>query len=594
MWNFSGRQNDIQGHGSPVEGNWITGIPFLDEMRLGPQRNLPESMTSNKGYNKYYLLPFLLGLAGFLYQLKRRPNDSLVVGLLFLMTGLAIIIYLNQTPFQPRERDYSYIGSFYAFAIWVGLGVVSITDFLAKKLNRRLSGILAIAATLLLVPVNMARENWDDHDRSGRYLTRDVAINYLESCAPNAIIFTNGDNDTFPLWYAQEVEGVRTDIKVVNLSLLNTDWYIDNMVRRKSYNADPVPFSLKPGQYRDGTRDFVYILENPNLTGHQNLRSIIDFIADDTPRTRIRAGRRMEDYIPTKHFRLPVDSARVMATGTVAPEDAHLIVPAIEWTIDDFGLYKSHMMVLDFLSVNNWERPVYFATTTGMDSYIGLQDYFQLEGMAYRLVPIKSGREDGQTGRINTRILYDNLMNKFVYENLNDPRVYLGEDHRRLTVSYRNIFQRLGSALARENRIDSAIAVLDKAMEIMPEESVPYNHFSLFIAEAYYEAGAMEKGNAIISRMIDLFEEDLRHYFSFTGRRANLLENRKQDALAIIQRMFFIASQNQQEELAARAEDVFDTYYAVVYWRLLILPKALKNSPFFFQCKKMYYLCSEN
>jgi hypothetical protein len=561
MWNFSGRQNDVQGHGSPVEGNWITGIRFLDQMRLGPQSDLPESMTSNKGYNRYYMLPFLLGLAGFLYQLKRRPNDALVIGLLFLMTGLAIIVYLNQTPFQPRERDYSYIGSFYAFAIWVGLGVLSIADFLARKMNRRLAGILAVAASLLLVPVNMARENWDDHDRSGRYLTRDVAINYLESCAPNAIIFTNGDNDTFPLWYAQEVEGVRTDVKVVNLSLLNTDWYIDNMIRRKTYEAEPLPFSLEPRQYRDGTRDFVYIMERPEVTGHWPLNDIMRFIRREDGQNRIRAGRRHEYYIPTKHFRLPVDSAKVVANGTVAPEDAHLIVPAIDWTLDDFGLYKSHMMVLDFLAQNNWERPVYFATTTGMDSYIGLQDFFQLEGMAYRLVPIRSDGRDGQTGRVNTRILYDNLMNKFAYENLNEPGVYLGEDHRRLTVSYRNIFQRLGGALVRENKIDSAIAVLDRAMEIMPEESVPYNHFSLFIAEAYYDAGAIDKGNEIVSRLIDLFEQDLRHFFSFTGHRANLMESKKQDALAIMQRMFFIASRHEQEELAARAEDIFDTYY---------------------------------
>ncbi len=561
MWNFSGRQNDIQGHGSPVEGNWITGIPFLDEMRLGPQADLPESMTSNRGYNRYYLLPFLLGMAGFLYQLKRRPNDALVVGLLFIMAGLAIIVYLNQTPYQPRERDYSYIASFYAFAIWVGLGVLAVVDFLSKKLSPRLAGILAVAVSLLLVPVSMARENWDDHDRSGRYLTRDVAINYLESCAPNAVIFTNGDNDTFPLWYVQEVEGVRTDVKVVNLSLLNTDWYINNMTRRKTYEGEPLPFSVEPIKYRDGTRDFVYIIENENLTGYQNLRSVLEFVFDDAPRTRIRAGRRMEDYIPTKQFRLPVDSARVLATGTVPREEAHLIVPAIEWTIDDFGIYKNHLMVLDFLVQNNWERPVYFATTTGADSYLGLEDYFQLEGMAYRLVPIRSDGADGQTGRINTDILYENLMNKFTYGNINDPKVYLNEDHRRLTTNFRNIFQRLGSALVRENKLDSAIAVLDRSVEIMPERNVPYNYFALFTAEAYYEAGAMDKGDEIVSRMVDIFEENLRYYFSFTGRRAGLVESQKQDALAIMQRMFFVTRQHGQEELSERAEQVFDTYY---------------------------------
>jgi hypothetical protein len=562
MWNFSGRQNDIQGHGSPLDGNWITGIRFLDEMRLGPQ-DYPESLSSNRGYNRYYMLPFLLGLFGFLYQLKRRPNDALVVGLLFLMTGLAIIVYLNQTPFQPRERDYSYIGSFFAFSIWVGLGVLSLIDFLLQKakLKPMLSIILAFAATLLLVPVNMARENWDDHDRSTRYTTRDVAINYLESCAPNAIIFTNGDNDTFPLWYAQEVEGVRTDIKVVNLSLLNADWYINNMVRRKTYEAEALPFTLRPDQYRDGTRDFVYIIENPNLTGHQNLRSIMEFIADDTQRTRIRTGRGMEDYIPTNMFRLPVDSAKVVANGTVAPEDAHLIVPAVEWTIDDFGLQKNNMMVLDFLQANNWDRPVYFAITTGDESYIGLQDYFQLEGMAYRLVPIKTVDSDGQTGRINTAILYENLMNKFVWGNMYDPRTYMNEDNRRLAVNFRNIFQRLANALIQENKVDSAVKVLDRAQEIMPEHSVPLNYFSLFIAESYYDAGVTEKGDAILQRMVDLYEEDLDYYFSFTGQRANMLDSRKQEALAVMQRIRLVTGYSGSEELATRSRELFDRYY---------------------------------
>ncbi len=561
MWNFSGRQNDIQGHGSPLEGNWITGIPFLDALRLGPQQDLPESLTANKARNRYFMLPFLLGLAGFLFQLRRRPDNALVVGVLWVMTGIAIIVYLNQTPYQPRERDYSYIASFYAFSIWVGLGVLWLADILSKWLRPRMAPVLATVLALVFVPANMARENWDDHDRSGRYLTRDVAINYLESCAPNAIIFTMGDNDTFPLWYVQEVEGIRTDVKVVNLSLLNTDWYINNMVRRQTYEAAPVPFSLEPRKYRDGTRDFIYIVEREELTGPQNLKSILDFVADDAPRTRIRAGRRMEDYFPTRQFRLPVDRQQVLATGTVRPEEADLIVDAIEWTIEDFGLGKNHLMMLDFLVENNWERPVYFATTTGADAYIGLENYFQLEGMAYRLVPIRSSQEDGQPGRINTDILYDNLMNRFVFDNLNDPKVFLGEDHRRLTVNYRNIFQRLGSALVRENKVDSALAVLDRVMEIMPEETVPYNHFALFIAETYYEAGGMEQGDAIIARMIDLFEQDLRYYFSFTGNRANLVESHKQEALAIMQRMFFVTNQHDREALHDRAKEVFDTYY---------------------------------
>lgn len=565
MWNFSGRQNDIQGHGSPVEGNWITGIPFVDQVLVGPQKHLPESMTANKGYSRFFMLPFLLGLLGFFHQLKKRPHDALVVGLLFFMTGMAIVIYLNQTPYQPRERDYSYIGSFYAFAIWVGLGVLGLVDFLSKKLNGKMAAILATCASLLLVPAVMAKENWNNHDRSGRYTTRDVAINYLESCAPNAIIFTNGDNDTFPLWYAQEVEGVRPDIKIVNMSLLNTDWYIDHMTRRKTYDADPVPYSMQPHQYRDGTRDFVYIIEDPRITDHVDLRRIMDFITDERPAAKRSIGRTMENYFPTRKFRIPVDSATVVNNGTVAPEDAHLIVPAIEWTFnpgpEEMGVNKNLLMALDFLSVNNWERPVYFAITTGSDVYMGLEEYFQLEGMAYRLVPIRAQSEDGQTGRINTNILYDNIMNKFQWGNMNGQGVYLNEDHLRLAVNFRNIFQRLAHALIREGKTEKAIEVLDRAMEVMPERNVPFNYFTLLLAEAYYAAGAPEKANPIVERMLEKEEQNLRYYFSFTGRKANLIEPSKQESLALLQRLNHAASIYEQADINQRASAIFENYY---------------------------------
>jgi len=566
MWNFSGRQNDIQSHGSAFDGNWISGIPFLDEMRLGPQSNLPETMERNPGRNTYYMLPFILGVAGFLYQLKRRPDNALVVGLLFFMTGLAIIIYLNQTPYQPRERDYSYVGSFYAFSIWVGLGALALIDTLARKLKRKkgdmdpddavkdnktgmMAAVIGTAICLLLVPVNMAKENWNDHDRSGRYGARDVAVNYLESCAPNAIIFTNGDNDTFPLWYAQEVEGVRTDIKVVNMSLLNTDWYINNMLRRKTYDAAPVPFSFEPREYRDGTRDYVHILERTDR--YIDLGRMIErFVrGEDQP------------YFPTRNFRLPVDSAKVVENGTVAPEDAHLIVDAVEWQMPGSGMNKNHMMALDFLAENNWERPVYFAITTGRGSYMGLEEYFQLEGMAYRLVPIRTDFEPNRIGRINTRILYDNLMNKFQWGNMDDPSIYLDEDHRRLTVSFRNVFQRLADALIEENKGDSAIAALDKAMAVMPEENVPYNYFTLLMAERYYQAGAYDQGNAIMERMTDIQEEKLEYFSQYYPQRARQVNERMGESMALMQFISETASEHGQEELEERSWDILSRHY---------------------------------
>jgi len=562
LWNFSGRQNDIQGHGEPNRGNWITGIKPLDSVFIGPQNNLPESITSNPGHSKYYMLPFILGIIGLVYQSKRKPDDGLAVGLLFLMTGIAIIIYLNQTPYQPRERDYSYIGSFYAFSIWVGLGALALIEFLQKKLGGKYSAIAGTALCILLVPTIMAKENWNNHDRSGRYTTRDVAINYLESCAPNAIIFTMGDNDTFPLWYVQEVEGIRTDIKVVNLSLLNTDWYIDGMMRRKTYDAAPLPMSMQPLQYRDGTRDFLYFIEDPRLEGQfVNLRSIMNFVTNEDNKRRI--GRSMDNFFPTRKFRIPVDSALVVANGTVAPEDAHLIVESVEWEFPNAagGVHKNNLVVLDFLATNNWERPVYFAITTGAEAYIGLEEYFQLEGMAYRLVPIRSQRSEANTGRINTRILYDNIMNKFQWGNMNDPSVYLNEDNVRLTVNFRNVFQRLANALIAEGQTEQAIEVLDFAMEIMPEYNVPYNYFTLMLAEAYYRAGAIDKGNLIFERMLSLEEQNLAWYFSFNPRRRVGLEPSMQESLAIIQRISHLSSMEQQTELAESSGDIFDFYY---------------------------------
>ncbi len=562
LWNFSGRQNDIQGHGEPTRGNWITGIKPIDSIFLGPQKNLPESITSNPGHSKYFLLPFILGIVGLVFQAQRKPKDAWVVGLLFLMTGIAIIVYLNQTPYQPRERDYSYIGSFFAFSIWVGLGALSLIDLLQKKLGGKYSAIAGTTLLILVVPTIMAKENWNNHDRSGRYTTRDVAINYLESCAPNAIIFTMGDNDTFPLWYAQEVEGVRTDIKVVNLSLLNTDWYIDGMMRRKTYDALPVPFSLEHKQYRDGTRDFLYFIEDPRLEGQYiNLRSVINFATSDDNKRNL--GRTVDNYLPTRRFRLPVDSAKVVENGTVAPEDAHLIVDSVEWEFPNSGggINKNNLMVLDFLATNNWERPVYFAITTGAEAYIGLEEYFQLEGMAYRLVPIKTPQSQAETGRINTRIMYDNLMNKFQWGNMYDPSVYLNEDNIRLTVNFRNIFNRLANALLKEGQNEKAIEVLDYAMEIMPEHNVPYNYFTMLMGETYYTAGEIDKANQIFERMLELEEQNLSYYFSFGNRKIRMLEGSMQESLAIVQRISHLTSLEEQSELAEDSGEIFDRYY---------------------------------
>ncbi|MCK5171668.1 MAG: DUF2723 domain-containing protein, partial [Bacteroidales bacterium] len=310
MWNFSGKQNDTQGHGELLNGNWITGINFIDSKLIGPQENLPDHMKNQKSRNTYFMLPFLLGLVGFFFHLRRHFNDFIVVLLLFVLTGIAIVVYLNQYPLQPRERDYAYAGSFYAFSIWIGLGVLGIYNFFHKKLPAIISAGLATTICLVAVPVVIASETWDDHDRSNRYIARDFASNYLNSCAPNAILFTHGDNDTFPLWYAQEVENIRTDVRVVNLSLLNTHWYIDQM-KRKAYDSEPVPFGMTHEEYLNGVRDVVYI--NDRINDYVMVDQAIDFVISDDPRTKLQVGQNdWVDYLPTNKFIVPVDSALVI------------------------------------------------------------------------------------------------------------------------------------------------------------------------------------------------------------------------------------------------------------------------------------------
>lgn len=557
MWNFSGRQNDIQGlTGNVTDGNWISGIPFIDNPRLGDQSKLPQSLSNNKGRNIYYMLPLILGILGIMYQYQKNKSDSLVILLLFLFTGIAINTYLNVPPFQPRERDYAYVGSYYAFAIWIGLGVLYIFELFSKKIKPNLSAIISTALCLAAVPGIMAKENWDDHDRSGRYTARDFAKNYLDSCAPNAIIFTNGDNDTFPLWYVQEVEGYRTDVRVVNLSLLQTDWYIDQM-KRKAYNSEPVPFSLTEDKYRQGTRDYVPIYDR-GLPGYVNIREIMNFIANDSPQAKLQmqSGTSI-NYMPTTKIRIPVDSAKVVSNGTVPVELADKVVPAIEFEINKSYILKNELMILDLLATNNWERPVYFAITTGSDSYLNLEPYFQLEGLAYRLVPVKNDDNSGQTGRVHTGIMYENLMNKFNWGGIENPKVYLDENNLRMTMNFRNNFYRLADALINEDKKDKALEVLDKAMTVMPETTVPFNYFVLPIAEGYYKLKQVEKGNQIASRLREIYTENLKFFTNLESKHIKLNMRDVEQAMQILrQLMFQLQAFEQTEELNKLKEEV--------------------------------------
>jgi len=564
MWNFSGRQSDIQGNGEISNGNWITGINFLDAARLGDQKNLPQEFKNNKGRNAYYMLPFLLGIIGIIYMYNRGiqgKKDLWTVFLLFFMTGLAIVIYLNQTPLQPRERDYAYAGSFYAYAIWIGLGVLGVYEGLKKFLSDTNAAGVAGGAALLLVPVIMAAQNWDDHDRSGRYTCRDFGSNYLNTCAPNAVIFTNGDNDTFPLWYNQEVEGVRRDIRVCNLSYFQTDWYIDQM-KSKAYESAPLPVSFEHDSYVQGKRDIIYLMEDPRLKGAVELKQALEFVKDDNPRTKLEQAEGAA-YIPSKKLFMVVDKEAVKRYKAVPEQDYDKIVDTLKI---DFGnrhyITKDELMVLDMIAHNNWERPLYFAITVGRDKYINLQDYFQLEGFAYRLVPIKTEASEGgiNVGRVDSKAMYENVMNKFKWGNMNSPKVYIDENNSRMMMNIRNTFNRLADQLNTEGQPEKAAQVLDKGVELIPHKVVPYNYFSMLMAETYFKTGHAEKGKEIINTIMTDYKEQLDYFFKLNKPMRASVDDEIQRILYFMREMGALCARQQQADLGKEVTTSFEGY----------------------------------
>lgn len=563
MWNFVGRQNDSQGHGGILKGNWISGIPFIDNIFVGNQKQLPDDHKNEPTRNTYFFLPFLLGFLGILFMLKNAKKDLWVLTLLFLFTGLAIVFYTNQPPYQPRERDYVYAGSFYVFAMWISFGVMQLFSFLNNVINqKRASVIIAVTLSLMFVPALMAYQNWDDHDRSGRYTTRAYAKNYLESCEPNAIIFTFGDNDTFPLWYAQEVEEIRTDVRVVNLSLLGTDWYI-NQMRKKAYTSNPVPFGMPPDKYEQGKRDILFVYERINQ--HSNLKDVMNFIASDNPQTKLAAGTEDEmDYVPTKMFKISVDSAKVLANGTVKPEMAHLIQKEIKWEIKKEMLTKSDMMVLDLIANNNWERPIYFAISIGEENFYGLENYFRHEGFAYRLVPYSQKAPDGTYGHIDSDLLYHKLMNTFTWGRFNADDVWIGEfDKRVLRINnVREIYNKLALTLILENKKQKALEVLDRMMSEFPTDKLPMEAEILKVVENYFKAGANDKAIALAKHVQAYANNQLDYYLSLSPMHLAQADYETKMPLGLLQQLVFTMEANNQTELKETIMADFEKYYA--------------------------------
>ena len=549
-WNFIGRQNDVQGStGNNMDGNWISGIKPFDDFRMDTDTaNVIYRDKNNFATNHFYALPFILGLLGMFFHFKRNKPDAWVVLSFFLLTGLAIVIYLNQSPYQPRERDYAYAGSFYAFAIWIGFGVLFIYDYLSKK-SASVGIAIGSSALCLIVPGIMAKEGWNDHDRSKRTLSRDCAINYLQSCAPNAILFTNGDNDTFPLWYAQEVEGIRTDVRVCNLSLLQTDWYIKQM-RRAAYDSKPIPFSI-PEEKLDAEK-LSYVIVNGQNPTPVELKTAIKYMISDDPNTKYDNNGDLIDMSPSKSFYITIDSLQVMNQKVISVKDAERLTKKITWDLGGRNyITKNDLLVLDLIANNDWKRPIYFAVTTGDDAYVGLKDYFQLEGLAYRFVPIKQDpSEVSQGGRVNTEVMYDNMMNKFLWGGMDKKGVNLDENSARMTGNLRMQMGVLASALISEGKNDKAKKVLDKCLSVMPDENIPYDATVFTICGVYYQLKDFKTANKLAKKLFDIFEGDLRVYNSQESNRKMAYGRDMGQAKEILKRLTGLAEQFKQDSLS--------------------------------------------
>lgn len=548
MWNFSGRQNDMQGYGEIEHGNWITGIKFIDNVLIGDQENIPTILKENKGRNVYYMLPLILGLIGIFFLLnagKSGNHTFWIVMLLFFLTGLAIVIYLNQTPYQPRERDYAYAGSFYAFSIWIGLGVLGIGKLLDKFLPKNVGAIVAVIATLF-VPIQMASQNWDDHDRSNRTAARDFGQNYLYSVDENAILFSNGDNDTFPLWYNQEVEGVRTDVRVCNLSYLPTDWYIDQM-KRAAYESAPLPISWEKKDYISGRNDILSVKDITNGAPF-DMRDAFELIKSDDPNLKIDGDG---IFISNKLY-LDVNIDEVLKNKVVSENRQNEILPRLDFELPN-AMYKGEAMVLEMIKENQWKRPMYVCVTVGEEFYPkSLNKYFERTGLALQIVPV--AQQDSNRTNVNTVKMYENMMTKFKFGGVENPKVYIDEQVMRMCKTHRIAFSYLIEALIEEGDTARAKKAIQYCDKVLPSTTIPYDFVSNMLAIYSYEVGLKDIGDKIMNQVAQNSVEFLNWYASMNPTLQSNSSNSIGHELAVLNQVLQISSQAESKEL-------FDTYY---------------------------------
>lgn len=539
LWNFSGKQNDNQGlfAGNKRDGNWITGISPIDNMLYGDQSAMPDSLKNNKANNKLFALPLILGLIGLFYQFKRRGDDGVVNMLMFFFTGFAIVLYLNQAGYQPRERDYAYVGSFYAFAVWIGLGVLKVRDWFSKGLSQSMAATAATVLCTLAVPVIMAQQEWDDHDRSKKELPRDMAKDYLESCAPNAILFTYGDNDTYPLWYAQEVEGIRPDIRVINFSLLGIDWYI-NELRYKVNQSDPIDVIWTPEQIEGGKRDYVLYRPKPEIpeNSYYDLYDLMkNYVGSDDPaKMEDRGGGDALNTYPVKKVSVPVDKALVLKNGTVNATDS--VVSEVRFDIPKGAMVKNDLALLNIIAANKWKRPIYFTNPT---AELGFDQYIRRDGLSFRLVPVENSR-------VNTDWMLDRAMHKFAFGNADKPGVYFDEENRRHLNTIRTAYAELAMDLAAKNRKEEAKQVLERADKMLNKENFDYgmtsrgnmhNRNSLLFLEACYMAGDSALAKKVSASVKNDLNQQIRYYNSLSGSMAEGMSEEKRAAESYIKTM---------------------------------------------------------
>ena len=565
MWNFAGRQNDIQGNGNVLHGNWISGITGIDNIRLGNNSNMPASLRDNPGRNTYYFLPLLLGIAGMIWQYRKRRNSFWVVLTFFVMTGLAIVVYLNQYPLQPRERDYAYAASFYAFTIWIGMGFYMLFELLSRLMGRKFALPLSFILALVFVPLLMLQQNRDDHNRSGRYTARDIGANYLNSVDKNAILFTYGDNDSFPLWYAQDVEGVRTDVRVANLSYLNAGWYIE-MMRQRAYESDPLPLTLEKEKYYPGSREQLPVVTQ--ITRPVDIKDVLNFVAMDDRTAKIDFTGRGDyfNYIPVKDFIIPVDTNRVKENGTVRPELYDRITENIIWSYPGREMYKNDLVIMDLLTTNKWERPLYYSTTVPPQNYKGLDKYFQMEGLAYRVVPVDTTHvRQPEYGEVDTDKMYNNMMTEFKWGNANDPKVYLDENNRRMFSNFRRMFGILANELSLEGDTTRAIDVLKRCREVIPDQKVPNGYYSINLLEAYFLAGEYDEGRELCGQIVDRSIEILDYIIGLDRSFRYGLDLVNAINLEALRACYSVTMRYGLNDIGARIEEKMEIYYTELY-----------------------------